>query len=74
MQSYAQFFFFRKRSGTSFFLIFCAWFLQKSCTKLTDQIALSDCLYFLRYWSICVLQLFVNQAVTSQILELTVVM
>ena len=32
---------------------------------LTDQISLSDCLYFLRYWAICVLQLFVNQAVTS---------
>ena len=32
---------------------------------LTDQILLSDCLYFLRYWAICALQLFVNQAVTS---------
>ena len=32
---------------------------------LTDQISLPDCLYFLRYWSICVLQLFFNQAVTS---------
>ena len=31
---------------------------------LTDQISLSDYLYFLRYWAICVLQLFVNQAVT----------
>ena len=31
---------------------------------LTDQISLSDCLYFSRYWAICVLQLFVNQAVT----------
>ena len=28
---------------------------------LTDQILLPDCLFFLRYWSICVLQLFVNQ-------------
>ena len=26
---------------------------------LTDQISLSDCLYFLRYWAICVLHLFV---------------
>ena len=26
---------------------------------LTDQISLSGCLYFLRYWEICVLQLFV---------------
>ena len=25
----------------------------------------SDCLYFLRYWAICVLRLFLNQAVTS---------
>ena len=32
---------------------------------LTDQISLSDCLYFSRYRAICVLQLFVNQAVTS---------
>ena len=32
---------------------------------LTDLISLPDCLYFLRYWSICVLQLFVNQVVTS---------
>ena len=32
---------------------------------LTDQISLPDCLYFLRYWSICVLQLLVNQVVTS---------
>ena len=27
---------------------------------LTDQISLPDCIYILRYWSICVLQLFVN--------------
>ena len=32
---------------------------------LTDQILLCDCLYFSRYWVICVLKLFVNQAVTS---------
>ena len=31
---------------------------------LTDQMSLSDCLYFLRYWEISVLQLFVNQGVT----------
>ena len=36
---------------------------------LTDQISLSDCLYFSRYWAICVLQLFVNQAVTLQNLK-----
>ena len=32
---------------------------------LTDQISLSDYLYFLRYWAVRVLQLFVSQAVTS---------
>ena len=31
---------------------------------LIDQILLLDFLYFLRYWEICVLQLFVNQVVT----------
>ena len=37
---------------------------------LIDQIELSDCLYFLRYWAICVLHLFFSQVVTSQILKL----
>ena len=32
---------------------------------LTDQVSLFDCLYFSRYWAICLLQLFVKQAVTS---------
>ena len=32
---------------------------------LTDPISLSDSLYFSRYWTTCVLELFVNQAVTS---------
>ena len=36
----------------------------------TDQIALPGCLYFLRYWAICVLPLFVKQVVTSWILKL----
>ena len=44
-------------------------FLKKCfscCIPLTDHsISSSDCLYFSRYWPICVLQLFVNQAVTS---------
>ena len=35
------------------------------CILLTDQVSLPDCLYFLKYWAICVLQLLVNQAVTS---------
>ena len=38
---------------------------------LTDQISLSDCLYFFKYWAKCVLQLFVSQVVTSYILKLT---
>ena len=32
---------------------------------LTNQISLSDCLYFSRYWAMYVLELFVNQTVTS---------
>ena len=28
-------------------------------------ISLSDCLYFLRYWATCALQLFVNKVLTS---------
>ena len=47
--------------------IFCLIFQEKclSCyILLTDQIPLSDCLYFSRYRAIYVLQLFVNQAVT----------
>ena len=42
---------------------------QEKCLScyilLTDQVSLSDCLYFSRYWAICVLQLLINQAVTS---------
>ena len=37
---------------------------------LPDQIAMSDCLYFVKYWALCVLSLFVNQVVTPQILKL----
>ena len=32
---------------------------------LTDQISLSEYLYFLRYWAICLMQLFLSQIVTS---------
>ena len=42
---------------------------QQKCSScyilLTDQILLPGSLYFLRYWAICVFQLFVNQVVTS---------
>ena len=33
--------------------------------QLIDQVSLSGCLYFVKYWAICVLQLLVNQVVTS---------
>ena len=37
-----------------------------SCyTQFTDQISFPDCRYLLRPWSICVLQLFINQIMTS---------
>ena len=39
--------------------IFILW------VSLTDQMSFFDCLYFLRYWTICVLQLFISQVVTS---------
>ena len=32
---------------------------------LTNQILLPDCLYFLRYWAVCVLKLLACQSVTS---------
>ena len=49
-------------------------FLEKffSCYILiTDQVSQSSCLYFVRYWTICVMKLFVNQVVTSRIFKLT---
>ena len=54
--------------------ILCMIFLENffSCyILLTDQISMSDRLYFSTYWAICVLKLFVNLAVTSQNLKLT---
>ena len=55
--------------------VLCNIFQEKyfSCYSqiyFTDQILLSDCLYFLRYWAIYVSKLFVNQAVTSKHLKL----
>ena len=35
------------------------------CPFINDQVSLSVCLYLMRYWTIRVLQLFVNQTVTS---------
>ena len=54
--------------------ILCMIFQEKcfpSYILLTDQVSLPGCLYLLRYWSICVLHLFVNHVVMSQILKLT---
>ena len=48
-------------------LISCRIFEEKYFSGyilLTDQILLSGCLYFVRHWTICALQLFVNQVVT----------
>ena len=48
---------------------------QQSCFPcyilLTDQISWYGWVDFLRYWAICVLHLFVNQAVTLYIAKLT---
>ena len=66
----ASFFFFfkkKRRSGTSFPVSFLHYFWRKIFILLsfiTDQISFCCCLFFMRYWVICVLQLFVNQAVT----------
>ena len=37
---------------------------------LPEHISLPGCLCFVRYWAICVLQLFLNQVLTSLILKL----
>ena len=50
---------FYKRSGTTFFTIFCMRFFKIKNFSfhilLTDQISLSGSLYFLRYWTVYVL-------------------
>ena len=65
-----NFCFFTKGSGTSFSTTFSVWSFKKkkyfsSYILLTDQISLSGCLYFLRYWAIYVLRLSANHVVTS---------
>ena len=49
--------------------IFLCMIFQGKCVScyisLTDQISLSDCLFFLRYWAKYVLQIFVSQVLTS---------
>ena len=58
-----------KRPRTSLHASFCEWFSKKDCFSfyvlLIEQISLSSCLYLMRYWAICVLQLFVIQVMTS---------
>ena len=76
MQRYAQFLFFRKMSRTSFSTTFLShvWFFKKTVSRVTFyQLTKFHCLITFTCWDIgqCVLQLFVNQAVTSQNLKLT---
>ena len=54
---------FRKVSGNSFSTRFCACFFKKNVfhVLLFDQIWLPDCIYILRYWAICVLELLASQ-------------
>ena len=71
IQRYAQFWFIRKGSGNSFSTTFCAWYFKKIYSiSWPNLIKLPDCFYFLRYWSTCVLQLFVSHVLTSEILKL----
>ena len=64
----------KKKYGSSLSTWFSSTiFAEKyfSCYILSpDQISLSGSFYFVRYWEICILQLFVNQVVTSYNLKL----
>ena len=66
---------FQKKVWNQFLHHILCMIFQEKCSScyilLTDQIALSACFCFSRYWAIFALQFFVNQAVTSQNLELT---
>ena len=62
IQRYAQFWFFRKESGKSFFTAFCVCRFKKNDSDVIFMLysfLSSDCLQFLRYQAICALQLFV---------------
>ena len=74
--SYKAFLKNKKRFGTSktndcliYFMIFEEKYFP-CYILLLDQVSLSGCFYFVRYWAIYVLYLFVSQAVTSKILIL----
>ena len=75
IQRYAQFWFFRKGPGTIFSTYFFFEIFQEKYFSgyilLTDHISLPDYLYFLRYWIICVLQLFASRVVTFVSLVIT---
>ena len=70
-----SFFINKKRSGTSHPASFCSYFLKKKNLSLyvllIEQILLSGCLCFVKYWAIYELELFVNKVLTSWILKLT---
>ena len=62
--------FLEKGIVNSFSNIFCTIFLEDcfSCyVLLTVQISFFDCLYFLRYWTICLLSLLVSQVLMSYV-------
>ena len=40
------------------------YFVYDFCILLINQLSSSDCIYFMRYWANCVLQLFVFQDLT----------
>ena len=45
----------KKRPVTSLLASFSAWFLNKNISVvISDQTSMSDCVYFVRYWAICV--------------------
>ena len=56
IKRYAQFWLFRKGSGSNFSTTFCVWFFN----LLTNQISLSDWLSCSRYWEICLLEMFLR--------------
>ena len=67
-----------KKTKRSLELVSLPHFIQNFWRKyfcfhalLTDQISLPGCLYFVRCWALCVLQLFVKQVVTSKTLKIT---
>ena len=66
---YKTFLKWQKKSGTSLSASFYALILTKNVflryILLIDQISLPDFLYFLRYWAICILELFFVRSVTS---------